>query len=217
MSLYPSASFGAKPSLRMGFFVLLLLLGSLTACLKDTSWGNYPLPEATRIGANKVGFKLGQTVLIPAGLNRTNLTADVGKSRLYIAFSCVNDRMNLKHFFQLEVNDSLYEGATFKAKNGCSWGQQLPEGSMCTRLNDNVKNKQYLGSNPHDFSLHITHFERILTSTRMVLGNQGDSVLQRTYKLICAGTFSGVLITIAGEQVSINDGRFDLQSSKTEQ
>ncbi|MBA4303244.1 MAG: hypothetical protein C0424_03355, partial [Sphingobacteriaceae bacterium] len=89
MSLYPTALFCAKPSLRKGFFVLLLLLGSLTACLKDTSWGNYQLPEATRTGANTVGFKLGETVIVPAGWTRANnLSSDASSTRIYIHLRC---------------------------------------------------------------------------------------------------------------------------------
>lgn len=218
MSLYPTALFGAKPSPRKGFFVLLLLLGSLTACLKDTSWGNYQLPEATRTGANTVGFKLGETVIVPAGwLRGGSLGTDANSKRIYIGFSCTNGRMNLDHDFKLEINDSIYQGATFTANKDCSRRDYFPPRSMCTSLTDNEKGKHYGGGIQHPFSLRVEYFERRLTHTRMVLGSQGDSVLQRFYNVICAGTFSGVLATSTGELVTISEGRFDLDGSETEE
>lgn len=196
---------------------VFLIFGGLTACLKDTSWGNYQLPEATRTGANTVGFKLGQTVLVPAGWTRANnLSTDASSTRIYINLRCKSDRQNLDHTFKLEIRDSIYAGAIFKANNPCSWQLYLPNGSMCTSLSDGIKGKQFDGGNDHTFTLRVEHFERHLTSTRMVLGSQGDSVLQRSYKVICAGTFSGVLATSAGELATISEGRFDLQSSETE-
>lgn len=195
---------------------VFLIFGGLTACLKDTSWGNYQLPEATRTGANTVGFKLGQTVLVPAGWTRANnLSTDASSTRIYINLRCKSDRQNLNHTFKLEIRDSIYAGAIFKANNPCSWQLYLPNGSMCTSLSDDIKGKQFGGGNDHTFTLRVEHFERQVTSTRMVLGSQGDSVLQRNYRVICAGTFSGVLATSAGELVTISDGRFDLEGSET--
>lgn len=198
--------------------ILLLLVTALTACLKDTSWGNYQLPEATRTGANTVGFKLGETVIVPAGWTRANnLSSDASSTRIYIHLRCKSDRQNLDHTFEMEIRDSIYAGALFEAKNPCSWQLYLPNGSMCTSLTDNEKGKHYGGGIQHPFSLRVEYFERRLTHTRMVLGSQGDSVLQRFYHVICAGTFSGVLATSTGELVAISEGRFDLDGSETEE
>lgn len=103
------------------------------------------------------------------------------------------------------MQDSLYEGAVFRAQQGCRTAISY---DLCVTLEDRNKQLIYAGNPNHTFELLVT---------RLSLGDwepiiriiDADTLHFAERTVFCSGTFSGVLATEAGDLITIERGRFD--------
>ena len=190
---------------KRGLLVLIILF-LFTGC--ELLFPPDPLfvPPATTTGENTVGFYLGKDGIIPTGgIFIDNLGHNVQSNRIYVYFNCKNERRGLNYRFNLEVQDSLYEGAVFRAQQGC---RNAIGYDLCVNLEDRNNQSHYAGNPNHTFELRVT---------RLSLGDwqpiiriiSGDTLRLSERTVVCSGTFSGVLVNESGELITIERGRFD--------
>ncbi len=187
----------------LGFLSILFLA---TSCELLFPPDPFFVPPATTTGENTVGFFLGKDGIIPTGgILVDNLGHNVQSNRIYVYMNCKNERRGLNYRFNLEVQDSLYEGAVFKAQQSCrnAYGNDL-----CVNLENRNTQLIYAGNPNHTFELRVT---------RLALGDWqpivriigGDTLHLSERTVICSGTFTGVLASESGELIAIESGRFD--------
>jgi hypothetical protein len=188
---------------------LLLFLTTLfffTSCELLFPPDPFFVPPATTTGENTVGFYLGIDGIIPTGgILVDNLGHNVQSNRIYVYLNCKNERRGLNYRFNLEVQDSLYEGAVFKAQQSCRNSFSY---NLCVNLEDRNKQLIYAGNPNHTFELRVTRLS--LGDWQPIIRIIGGDTLRLSERMvICSGTFSGVLATESGDLITIERGRFD--------
>lgn len=172
------------------------------------------VPPATTTGENTIGFYLGEDGIVPTkGIMVDNLGYNVQSNRIYVYFNCKNERRGLNYRFNLEVQDSLYEGAVFKAQHGC---RNPTSYDLCVNLEDRNKEIIYAGNPNHAFELQVTRLS--LGDWQPIIRISGGDTLHLSERtVLCSGTFSGVLATESGDLITIEDGRFDFSDFELSQ
>lgn len=186
--------------------LFLIILFLFTGCELLFPPDPFFVPPATKTGENTVGFYLGEAGIIPTGgIMVQNLGHNVQSNRIYVYLHCKNERRGLNYRFNLEVQDSLYEGAVFRAQQGC---RNSLGNAFCVGLEDRNKQVYFAGNPNHTFELMVTHLELgDWEAFSQIIGSDTLQSFRRT--VVCSGTFSGILATEEGSLITIDGGRFD--------